>query len=130
MCSKMSELNLGTERPQYNPTNGQFLKGHVPHNKGKKWSEWMDGRKRAKVLRIGMKNLRGNPNIGGVNRKPVIAIDKEGNHFYFDSSMDAQRKISILAENIRKCCRGERKSAGGYRWFWFNSNEWLNYVRK
>lgn len=64
----MSELNLGIERPQYNPTNGQFLKGHIPHNKGKKWSEWMDGRKRAKVLRIAKKNLRGNPNIGGVNK--------------------------------------------------------------
>ena len=29
-----------------NAVTGRFLKGNTPHNKGKKWSEWMDGRKK------------------------------------------------------------------------------------
>ena len=61
--------------PQYNAINGRFLKGHVPHNKGKKWEEWMDMRKAKRVLRIGMKNLRkGNPDIPGWNKKKVVSV--------------------------------------------------------
>lgn len=36
------------EPPTRNKKNGRFLKNHKPHNKGKRWSEWMDGRKKKK----------------------------------------------------------------------------------
>lgn len=111
------ELYIPIERPQYNPTNGQFLKGHVPFNKGKKWSEYMDMRKARRIIRIAKKNLRPNMDIGGQNKKEVIAKDADGNIVgWFDSSVDAMRKTGIQAENIRKVCRGERKTAGGFRW--------------
>ena len=32
------------------------------------------------------------------------------------SFMDAQRKTGIFNNNIVKCCKGERKTAGGYVW--------------
>jgi len=113
----MSELYIPIERPQYNPTNGQFLKGHVPHNKGKKWREYMDMRKAGRIKRIGMKNLKPRMDIGGWNRKPVVALDDDGNILgWFSSSVDAEHKTGICARNIRRVCNGERKKAGGFRW--------------
>lgn len=41
----MSELYIPPERPERNLVNGRFLKGHTPHNKGKKWADYMDMRK-------------------------------------------------------------------------------------
>lgn len=38
------ELYLPPVLPDYNVKNGQFKKGHVPYNKGKKWSEYMTKR--------------------------------------------------------------------------------------
>lgn len=35
------ELYIPPKRLYYNPTNGQFLKGHPNCNKGKKWYEFM-----------------------------------------------------------------------------------------
>lgn len=122
------ELRLGDERPQYNPINGRFLKGHVPHNKGKKWSEWMDGRKQKKVRRILKKNIHGRHNIGGWNKRAVIMLDNEGNHAYFESSAAAGRATGITARNIRYVCDKKRKHAGGYRWFWFDDNDWTEYI--
>ena len=43
------ELYIEKEVPKRNAVNGRFLKGHVPHNKGKKWIEWMDMRKAKKI---------------------------------------------------------------------------------
>lgn len=34
----------------------------------------------------------------------------------FKSSIDAERKTNIRNQNILKCCKGERKTAGGYIW--------------
>lgn len=63
------ELRLPPEPVEkVNKKTGCFLKGHVPHNKGKKWSEWMDGRKQKKVKRIALQNLRPRPEIGGWNK--------------------------------------------------------------
>lgn len=87
------ELYIPVERPQYNPTNGQFLKGHVPFNKGKKWTDYMDGRKARRIKRIAMKNLKPNMNIGGWNKKAVVAINDEGETVgWFSSAMDAEKK--------------------------------------
>ena len=113
----MSELKLSPERPQYNPTNGQFLKGHVPHNKGKKWEDYMDMRKAKRIKRIACKNLRGRMDIGGWNKKPIVAIDDNGSIVgWFTSASDAERKTGIFASNIRKVCYGSRAKAGGFRW--------------
>lgn len=113
----MSELTLSPERPQYNPTNGQFLKGHTPHNKGKKWEDYMDMRKARRIKRIACKNLRGRKDIGGWNKKPIVAIDKDGNILgWFNSASEAEQKTGIFASNIRNVCHGKRKKAGGFRW--------------
>lgn len=111
------ELYIPKERPQYNPTNGQFLKGHIPFNKGKKWEDYMDMRKAKRIKRIALMNLARNRNIGGWNKKAVVCVDEENNILgWFSSAMDAEKKTGICARNIRTVCNGKRKHAGGYRW--------------
>ena len=111
------ELYIPIERPQYNPTNRQFLKGHIPHNKGKKWEDYMDMRKARKIKRIGIKNLRPNLCICGWNKKAVVCVDEENNILgWFSSSYDAEKKTGIWARNIRQVCNGKRKHAGGFKW--------------
>ena len=34
----------------------------------------------------------------------------------FRNSIEADEKTGITSSNIRRCCSGERKSAGGYEW--------------
>ena len=48
----MSELYIPIERPTRNLITGKFLKGHIPHNKGKKISDYMDLDKAEKIKRI------------------------------------------------------------------------------
>lgn len=111
------ELYIPIEKPNRNPVNGQFLKGHTPHNKGKKWEDYMDMRKAKRIKRIAIGNLKHNMNIGGWNKKAVFAKDDEGNIVgWFCSSVDAQRKTGINARNIRAVCNGLRKKAGGFSW--------------
>lgn len=111
------ELYIPIERLGRNPQTGRFNKGHVPHNKGKKWIDYMDMRKAKKVLHIAKKNLKPRMDIGGWNRKPVIAIDDDGNVLgWFSSSQDAERKTGICGRNIRNVCNGKRKKAGGFIW--------------
>lgn len=94
-----TELYIEPERRYRNAINGQFLNGNTPHNKGKKWNEWMDMRKAKRVKRIGMRNLHGRSDIGGWNARPVFAIDKEGNTVgWFASSYDAERTTGKYAD--------------------------------
>ena len=111
------ELYIPPERPQRNLVNGQFLKGNSPFNKGKKWKDYMDEETYKKCKGIIAKNLKPNMNLGGWNKKAIVALDQEGNVLgWFESSEDAERKTGICAYNIRKACRGKRKTAGGFRW--------------
>lgn len=96
--------------------NGKFAKGHIPHNKGKKWCEWMDGRKARRVNR----NLThtGNPTLPGWNKKQVVGISIDGKACVFESSKDVERKLGIESRNVRGCCEGKRNLAGGLFFMW------------
>ena len=124
----MSTLYIPPKRIYRNPTNGQFLKGITPHNKGKKWEDYMDMRKAKKVKRIAMANLKPNMNIGGWNARKIVAIKDNKLIGVYKSSNDAERKTGICARNIRSCCNYKRKRAGGFRWFFENDNEWCKLI--
>lgn len=49
---------------------------------------------------------------------PVEQIDKKTNVVIarFDSTMDAFRNTGVNSSTISACCRGKRKTAGGFRW--------------
>ena len=89
-------------------------KKFVPFNKGKKWDDYLDKEAQQKIL----KNLKrtGRPDIRGWNKKPIIAHLNGQIIGFYSSSFEAEKKLGILARNIRKCCNGERKTAGGIVW--------------
>lgn len=118
----MKELYIEPKRANKNVLTGRFVKGCVPHNKGKKWSEWMDGRKCKKVLN----NLQrvGNPNLAGWNARKVVGL-KDGKFRIFKSCSDAGRQLGIQQRNINSCCNKKRKTAGGFLWYFEDDNEWI-----
>ena len=76
------ELYIPPERKMYNPTNGQFLKGHEPVNKGKPWEKWMSkrGQRRAKKgwVNIDIHRPKERPDNAGRCRVQVIAVKDDG----------------------------------------------------
>lgn len=126
----MSELYIPPERPGRNFVTGRFLKGNAPHNKGKKWADYIDGRKIRRMLKGLELGRKGKRNIGGWNKRTVVAI-KEGSLMgVYPSTSEAERKTGICSRNIRSCCSGKRKHAGDYQWFWENDNKWCNLINQ
>ena len=132
----------------------RFRKGHVPSQKGRKWSEWMskEGMKRASK---GWKNLalnrhRGN---GGRNKKSCIAMLQDGRWLVFPSLKEAAEWAQCRRENIRRCCiqnqqqekkrgwgRGIPKPANyfvntdhtyyGIRWYYEDDTNWTTKIKE
>lgn len=58
---------------------------------------------------------------GAGHRRPVRQMDKNGNIIKeFKSITDAANELGIHISLVYKCCIGERKSTGGYRWSFIN----------
>lgn len=104
------ELVLPPVRTGVNRLNGRFTKGHVPANKGKKWSEYM-GKRAQKRAAKGWKNLdlhrnkNGRPDTAGRCRKKVIAVMDDGSWLVFAYLMQAAEWIGGSRENVGRCCR-------------------------
>lgn len=47
------ELYIPPEPKAYNVKTGRFMKGHVPHNKGKKWSDYMSKKAQRRAAKDG-----------------------------------------------------------------------------
>lgn len=107
-----TELYIPPVRPKpkrYNPANGQFLKGHEPTNKGKRWDEWMS-KQGQRLSAKGWKNLDDYRSIngqkyGGRDRKAVVALTDDGKFHVFDRIENAATWIGGSRENIGRCCR-------------------------
>lgn len=46
----------------------------------------------------------------------------------YDNASDACRCTGVWAENIRKCCNHERRTASGSEWFWETDERWIERV--
>jgi hypothetical protein len=91
----------------------------------------MDMRKAKRILRIGMKNLRGRMDIGGWNARKVVAIrESDGRWWVFSSITKAAEVTGLVRRNITRCCQGKAKHCGKYRWFYWESDEWVKIARK
>ena len=111
------ELYIPKERLDRDPTTGRFNKGHKTHNRGKKAYEYMTPEGLAKSLWIGRKNLKPNKNLGGHNKKAVIAMTDEGRVVgWFESAEEAGRKVRVSPTAIRRVIYGKRKHAAGFKW--------------
>lgn len=142
------ELYLPPEVPKRNAVNGQFLKGHVPHNKGKKWSDYM-GKRAQKRAAKGWKNLdlhrnkNGRPDNAGRCRKQVIAVMDDGTWKVFSYIGSAWSWIGGSRENVGRCCRcnaarHKNKKTGaintdhkymGVRFYFEDDNIWTTKIR-
>lgn len=87
------ELYLPPVLPDYNVKNGRFKKGHVPYNKGKKWSEYMTKRAQKRCAK-GWKNLdkfrpATRSDVAGRSRRPIIAVTDDGKWIYLSDAVKA-----------------------------------------
>ena len=110
------ELTLTPVWTGINRQNGRFLKGHVPANKGKKWSQFMSKRSQKRAAK-GWKNLElyrnknGRADTAGRSRKEVIAVTDEGRWLYFSYLGAAAKWIGGNRENVGRCCRQNQRKA-------------------
>ena len=116
--------------PARNFLNGRFLKGHIPHNRGKKIEEYMSNANIRKVKRIGMKNLKGRSDIGGWNARKVVAVREDGKPFVFTSATKAAEVTHLIRRNITRCCQGKAKHCGRFRWFYWEDDEWIRIAKE
>ena len=127
----MAQIELGKDgRPARNLKTGRFLPGHIPHNTGKKWDEWMPKGEQARVLEIGKKNLRVNKALWGRGKKAVVAVNDKGVHKYCESISKAAEILGLHRRNISSCCAGKREKCGGLRWFYYEDDRWIKYAKE
>ena len=107
-------LYIPTDWTRVNPKNGQFMKGHEPKNKGRKWDEWAS-KKSQRSMRKGWKNLdkyrncNGRADTAGRCRKEVVAVRNNGTHHIFSFVGAAAEWIGGNRENVGRCCRENQK---------------------
>lgn len=57
---------------------------------------------------------------------PIIQFTKEGKFIRkWDSVIEASKELGFYHSSIIECCKGRRKSAGGYRWKYYYKGIWL-----
>lgn len=132
------------EKEKRDSRTGRYKKGHVPANKGKKWSEYMS-ETAIENVRKGWKNLdlyrpKHRPDNAGRRARQVIGINPDGKLYVFPSIAIAGRATGIARENIRNTCAKKptckkypnsiRKKAGGWRWFYESDNSWLDEINQ
>lgn len=103
------ELNFPPEYTGVNKQTGRFMKGHVPANKGKRWSEYMPKRSQRRSAR-GWKNLDKHrptkrPDTAGRSRKLVVAVMDDGTWLIFPYLGPAAEWVGGNRENVGRCCR-------------------------
>jgi predicted GIY-YIG superfamily endonuclease len=63
--------------------------------------------------RYGVKDLHYNQRESNPASKSVVCVEL---NVVFNTMTDAHEKMSVDVSAIAKCCKGQRKSAGGYHW--------------
>ena len=138
-----------------NRLTGQFLKGHVPANKGKTWDEYMSKRAQKRAAN-GWKNVeiyrpKKRPDTSGRQRKRTVVVTDDGRFKIFADIKEAAKWLGGGRENIGRCCRqnmskkvckhdwrqGQPKGASrvntdhkykGYRFYFFDDQCWWDKV--
>jgi group I intron endonuclease len=114
ICNKISNSNKGRQ-------HSELVRQKI--------SKTMTGRKRpevgkkvSKALIKHYQNLENRKNLNANLRKAVNQYDLEGNFIKtFESLSDILRTFGINTSAISNCCKGKRKTAGGYKWEYFKA---------
>ena len=121
--------NLEWCTTQYNIKYGTGIKRRAEKLKGRKLSEEhkkkiaekLKGRKQSEEhIKKRAEKMTNNPKLS----IPVIGINKVSKLILkFPSLCEASRQLNINQSHIWECCKGKRKSAGGFYWFYADDNE-------
>lgn len=95
------ELKIGPERVSRNPVTGRFVKGCTPHNKGKRWGEYMSKQKQEEQIKRLRQIRRDHPTKPKVK---VVAVNNHGRFVFFDSVTEASIWAGTCDANIHHCC--------------------------
>ena len=83
--------------------------------------EWCD---RSYNVNYGTRNKKAGKKIAEKRSKPVFSVNKEsGLIMWWQSASEAEKCTGIDHSSISKCCKGKKKSIGGYYWFYAESEE-------
>lgn len=88
---------------------GMTQVNHKDEDKTHNWLnnlEWCDSQYNANY---GTRNER----MGLAHKKSIYCVELDE---IFDSATDASRELGISLSHISDCCRGTRKTCGGYHW--------------
>lgn len=101
---KISESNKGKCAGENHHNYGN----HLSEEHRKKISESNKGRVNSEETR---------KRISEGRKKPVVQLTKNGDFVdEFDSGLDAELKTGINRMHISQCCKGKRKTTGGFMW--------------
>lgn len=65
------------------------------------------------------------------NSIAIVQLTKDGEFIEkHDAMQEAQRKTKVWASNIQKCCIGELKTSGGFKWMYYDDYIKLNKVQQ
>jgi hypothetical protein len=111
-----------------------FEKGHIPHNKGMKWSDIGYTQENKQKMLEGLKKgwLTVNTGITVRNRKPIVAFDSKNHLKFFSCAMDACLQLGWnkgFMRNVKNCCTHKRKTCKGWRFFFEEDVAWCEYLR-
>lgn len=142
------ELYIEPERKNYNLVNGQFVKGHTPHNKGKRWGDYMKKSSQRRSAK-GWRNLdiyrpKTRPDNAGRCRKAVVAVNDDGQWVVIPHIGAAGEWIGGSRENVRRCCmsnaeRHVNQKTGkvntdhrymGIRFYYESDNIWTTKIKQ
>lgn len=135
---KMSESRLGAKNPMYGQTHSEATRkkigdaakgrpGHKPSEAGLErirkanMGRVVSNEARAKISIANMGNVPYNKNL-----RPVYCVEL---HKIFENPSCAGKELKIRSSNIINCCEHTRKTCGGYRWMYADSNEYTEYIK-
>lgn len=143
------ELILPDTFTGVNKVNGRFLKGHIPHNKGKKWSDYLPKRTQNKIRRIILQNLSHRPtkrpDTAERCRRKIIGVMDNGTWLFFSHCGAAVEWMGKgCRRNLERCClNNESKRVTypkskrtvntdhrymGIRWYFESDNVWTEKI--
>lgn len=108
VCDKISQALMGHE---VSPETRKKVSEHHADVSGEKHP--MYGRKHSEEAKEKMRQAGLGRPSSRKNLNSVLCIEL---NTIFESATDASKELNLDSSGILKCCRGERKTCGGYGW--------------